>query len=129
MKELNIKINNYLQNFCLENYDIDKEEWEKNIYKNNYNDEDDVFSNIIEDIANIIGKEIYGNNNYKLRFCIIGPRNKIFIYNKNNNMKCFMVSFKVDFNMEYLFIQYNILSDKRYIKIKFKINTFLLNSF
>lgn len=126
-ENINYEINKYLQNFCLNIYDIDNKEWEKNKYKNDYNDEDDVFSNIIEDIANIIGKTLYGSN-YKLTYGKIGPKNKIFIHNKDKNIY-FMISFKIDLNMEYIFIRYNILRNERYIKIKFKIDSFLLNNF
>ena len=125
------QINDYLYKFCYIINESNNDEWKFFNCKRNYNSKDDVFLEIIEDIANIIGNEIYYKNNYIIQKGKGISKNNICIYSRDNQDYFNLVMYKVYEKENTMYIRYNAFGNTRYIHIKFYFEDFLsiINTF
>ena len=116
---INELVDIYLKKFCIY-MDVNYTDWEKYIYEIHNKPEEDIFMEIIQDVAKIINNILY--QNYHILNC--NNKNKVYIINKSGTLVN-LISWKyVDNNKIYL--RYGINGIVRYIKLVISFERFLL---
>lgn len=122
---INELINTYLNKFYINFQNIDQEEWEKYQYNIYGISEEDIYMDLIQDIAKIISNIIY-DSNCSFDF---NNKNKIYIFNNNktiNNLISWKIISKTN-NNRILLIRYGIFGNTRYIRLHINLIKYLLN--
>lgn len=115
--EVNKKVDNYLEKFCIY-ADINFQLWEDNFYTIKDAPEEDIFLEIILDIAIFINEIVY-KNTYMLDYV---NKNKIYIVNKDKTISNLVAWKPKDKNLTCL--RYGIDGKVRYILLKINIDNF-----
>lgn len=118
---LNNDVNCYLNKFCIFR-DVGHLRWLECDYGVYYKDEEDIIDEIVKDVANLIGSEIY-KNNYKILDDV--NDNKVYVMRLDEKITN-LVAWKYVEKLNGIILRYGILGLERYIEIKIDFSKFLL---
>lgn len=120
--DLENTIHNYLDNFCLW-CKIDSDKWFEYEYENFSNDMEDVFDDLISDVALLVGDKIYNVGNYNVYY---DENIRNILYIVRNDRKVYnLVSWKYCDHYDSIILRYGVYGLERYTKLDIDVNKFL----